>query len=92
MGGDTADEGKIAPVASKTKKRKLTMDPMVESSWLSKKYSTPVEETVLLVGKSTGMPSTTSGGFTPQIVGVDQMKWKPHHGTRTKGTQEYEYG
>ena len=35
-----------------------------------KDYSVPVEETISLVGKSTGMPEATSGGFTPQTVGV----------------------
>ena len=50
------------------------MDPIVESSWLSKDYLAPIEETISLVGKMVEMPGTTSGGFTPQIVGVCQMK------------------
>ena len=50
------------------------MGPMVTSGWKSKDYVAPTEESVLLVGKSTGMPETTSGGFTPQTAGVDQMK------------------
>ena len=39
-----------------------------------KDYSVPIKESVSLVGKSTGMPGTTSGGFAPQIAGVGQMK------------------
>ena len=46
-------------------KGKLTMDPLVESSWRFKEHSTPIEETVSLVGKSTDMPGTTSGSFVP---------------------------
>ena len=52
----------------------LSIDPMVELSWKSIDYSAPIEESMLLVGKSTGMLSTTSGGFSPQTVGVGQMK------------------
>ena len=66
---------KIAFVPEKTKQKgKLSMDPIVESSWKPTDYSAPVEESISLVGKSTGMLSTTSGGFTPQNVGVGQMK------------------
>ena len=50
------------------------MDPTIESSWQSKEYSTPTEETILLEGKMVEMPRTTSVGFAPQTVGVDQMK------------------
>ena len=50
------------------------MGSMVMSGWESKDYSTPVEETVSLVGKSTGMPTSTSGGFVPQTAGEGQMK------------------
>ena len=39
------------------------MGPMVTSVWKSKDYSAPVEEIISLVGKSTGMPEATSGGF-----------------------------
>ena len=53
---------------------KLSMGPMVTSRWKSKDYSAFAEESILLVGKSTGMPETTSGGFAPQTAGVDQMK------------------
>ena len=44
------------------------MGPMVTLGWKSKDYSAPTEESVSLVGKSTGMLETTSGGFAPQIV------------------------
>ena len=50
------------------------MGSMVMSGWESKDYSTPIEETLSLVGKSMGMPTATSGGFVPQIAGVGQMK------------------
>ena len=50
------------------------MGPMVTSGWQSKNYSIPVEESVSLVGKCTGMAGTTSGGFAPQTAGVGQMK------------------
>ena len=50
------------------------MGPMVKSGWKSKDYSVPVKESVLLVGKSTGMPKATSGGFLPQTAGVGQIK------------------
>ena len=50
------------------------MGPMVSSGWKSKDYSVFVEESVSLVGKSTGMAEATSGGFTPQTTGVGQMK------------------
>ena len=51
----------------------LSMGPMVTSGWESKDYSAPTQETVSLVGKSTGMPMATSGGFVPQAVVVGQM-------------------
>ena len=58
-------------VLKKTKQKgKLSMDPMVESSWKPKDYSALVEQTISLVGKSTGMLEVTSGGFTPQISRV----------------------
>ena len=74
-GEDIVIEKKMALAASKTEeKRELSMGPMVSSGWKSKDYSVPVEESVLLVGKSTGMPEATSGGFVPQTAGVGQMK------------------
>ena len=77
VGEDARDEGEMMPMANKTKEKgNLSMDPMVESSWQSKEYSTPVEETVLLVGKFVGMPSTTLRCFAPQAIGVCQMKLK----------------
>ena len=78
--------------SKKEQKGRLTMDPMVESSWRSKEYSTLTEETVSLVGKFASMLSTTSGGFTPQAAGVGQMKLEAHHDTQAKGTQRYEFG
>ena len=50
------------------------MGPMVTSGEKSKDYSAPTEESVSLVGKSIGMPATTSRGFAPQTAGVGQMK------------------
>ena len=47
---------------------------MVTSGWKSKDYSAPTEESVSLVGKSTVLPETTSGGFAPHTAGVGQMK------------------
>ena len=74
-GEDVVIEKKMAPAASKTEEKgELSMGPMISSGWKSKSYSVPVEESVSLVGKSTGMPETTSGGFAPCIVGVGQMK------------------
>ena len=65
----------MAPAATKTEEKGgLFMGSMVMSGWESKDYSTPVEETVSLVGKSTGMPTSTSGGFVPQTAGEGQMK------------------
>ena len=70
----TEKVGKVALVPQKEEKGELSMVPMVTSGWKSKDYSSPVEESVSLVGKSTVMPETTSGGFAPQIAGVGQMK------------------
>ena len=72
--GSTKDIGKTALVPSKPEKGELSMGPMVTSGWKSKDYSAPAEESVSLVGKSTGMPETISGGFVPQTTGVGQMK------------------
>ena len=76
MAGDvsTDDLGKTALVPQKGEKGELSMGPMVTSGEQSKDYSAPTEESVSLVGKSTGMPVTTSGGFTPHTAGVGQMK------------------
>ena len=74
-GEDIVIEKKMAPAANKTEEKgELSMGPMVSSAWKSKDYLVPVEESVSLVGKSTGMPETISGGFVPQTVGVGQMK------------------
>ena len=50
------------------------MDPTVESTWKLEDYLAPDEESISLVGESTGMPSTTLRGFIPQATGVGQMK------------------
>ena len=72
---DIVIEKKTALAASKTKEKgELFMVPMVTLGWQSKDYSVPVEESVSLVGKSTGMPETTLGGFVPQTARVGQMK------------------
>ena len=74
-GDDIVIEKKTAPAASKTEvKGELSMGPMISSAWTSKDYSVPIEESTSLVGKSTGMPGTTSGGFVPQTTGVGQME------------------
>ena len=71
----TEDVKKMAFVPHKIEQRvKLSMDPMVESSWKSTHHSALPKESILLVGKSTGMPSTISRGFVPQTTGVGQMK------------------
>ena len=72
--GSIEDVGKTALVPPKEEKGELSFGPMVALGWKSKDYSAPAEESVSLVGKSTGMPETTSGGFAPQTVGVGQMK------------------
>ena len=62
---------KMAFVPEKIEQKgKLSMEPMVESSWKSIDYSAPAEESISLVGKYMGMTSTTSSGFTPQTIGV----------------------
>ena len=47
---DVDVEEKLAPMAKETKQKgKLTMDPMLESSWRSKEFSAPTEETKSLM-------------------------------------------
>ena len=73
--GGAEEVKKMAFVPHKEEQKgRLSMDPMVESSWKSTDYLAPAEESILLVGKSIGMPSTTSGGLASQIVGIGQMK------------------
>ena len=72
--GSTEDVGKTALVPSKEEKGELSLGPMVMSGWKSKDYLAPTKESISLVGKFTGMPETTSGGFAPQTAGVGQMK------------------
>ena len=38
----------------------------MEVSWKATDFSAPAQESISLVGKSTGMPSATSGGFRTQ--------------------------
>ena len=69
------DVAKMAFVPKETEQKgKLSMDPMVESSWKSKDYSALAKETMSLVGESMGMTEVTSGDFAPQVAGVGQMK------------------
>ena len=72
--GSTENVGKTALVPQKEEKGELSMGPLVTSGKKSKDYSAPAEKSVSLVGKSTGMPATTSGGFAPHIAGAVQMK------------------
>ena len=68
-------EKKMALAANKTEEKgEMSMGPMVTSGCKSKDYLTPVEETISLVGKSTGMPKATSGVFAHQTARVGQMK------------------
>ena len=67
---DTNEMGKMAFVPFNPEKGKMSMGRMVGSGWKSMGSSTPTGETILLVGKSTGMPDATSGGFAPQTTGV----------------------
>ena len=47
VGEDIEDVKKIVFMPQKTEQiRKLSMDPMVESSWKSKNYSAPAEESI----------------------------------------------
>ena len=74
-GEDIMIEKKTALAASKTEEKgELSMGSMVTLGWKSKDYSAPAIESVSLVGKSTGMLETTSGGFSPQTTRVGQMK------------------
>ena len=72
--GSTEDMGKTALVPPKEEKGELSMGPMVTSGEKSKDYSALAKESVSLVGKSTGMPATTSGSFAPQATGLGQLK------------------
>ena len=68
------ETGKTAFVPLNPEKGKMSMGHMVELGWKTMEYSTHPGETILLVGKCTGMPNATSGGFAPQTAGVGQMK------------------
>ena len=72
-GEDIVIEKKTALAAIKTEEKgELSMGPIISSGWKSKDYSVPVEESVFLVGKSTGMPEVTSRGFVPRLLGLDK--------------------
>ena len=73
-GHATEDVGKTALMPPKAEKGELLMGPTVMSGGKSKNYSTPIEESISLVGKSMGMPETTSTSFAAQTAGVGQMK------------------
>ena len=74
-GEDIVIEKKMALVANKTEEKGgMSMGPMITSGWESKVYSALEKETISLVGKSTGMPKATLGGFISQTVGVGHMK------------------
>ena len=88
--GSTEDVGKTALVPPKEEKGKLMMGPMVTSGWKSKDYSGLAEESVSLVGKSTGMPETTLWGFAPQTAGFGQMKLEGPPQYSGKGNQCHE--
>ena len=68
--GGTEDMAKTALVPEKEEKGELSLGPMVTSGWKSKDYSAPAEESVSLVGKSTVLPETTSGGYAPTLLGL----------------------
>ena len=87
----TEDERKTVFVPLKIEQKgKLLMDPMVESLWKSKDYSAHAQESISLVGKSTGMPEVTVGGFAPQTTGIGEMKLEApprHSGKRQIGSR-----
>ena len=72
--GSTENVGKTRLVPPKEEKGELLLGPIVTSGWKSKDYLALVEKSVSLVGKSMGMPETTSRGFELQTTGVGQMK------------------
>ena len=91
VGDDTKEEEKMAPMAKETKQKwKLLMDPMVENSGRSKNSSTPIVDTMSLVGNMVEMPGITSGSFAPQTIGVGQMKLDAT--PRYLGKRQLEYG
>ena len=87
--GSTDDVGKMALVSPKSEKGELFMGSMEMLGLKSKDYSATTEEYVSLVGKSTGMLETISGGFTSQIAGWSNEVGSPTMILRqeaTKGT------
>ena len=69
--GDAEEVKKTAFMPHKEEqKRKLSLDPMVETSWKSADFSALVEESILLVEESMGMLSITSGVSHPEMLGL----------------------
>ena len=67
---EDVEEGKIALVARKNnEKGKLQMDLIIDTSWISKDHSAPMEDSTSLVGKSVEMPGTISGVSHPKRLG-----------------------
>ena len=61
-------EKKMAPAASKTEEKgELSMGPIISSGWKLKDYSVPIEESISLVGKSTG---PAQGVLHPILLGL----------------------
>ena len=71
---NTDDVGKTALLPPKSERREVSMDLIVMSGWKSEDYSAPAKESVSLVGKSMGLPKTTSGGFALHTPRVGQME------------------
>ena len=85
--GSTEDMGKMALVPPKEEKGELSLGPMVTSGWKSKDCSSPAKESVSLVGKSTGMPETTSGVLHPDYWGWSHEVGSPTMILRQKATR-----
>ena len=68
--GSTEDVGKTVLVPQKEEKGELSLGPMVTPGWETKDYSAPAEESVSLVGKSTGMPAPPQGVSHPTLLGL----------------------
>ena len=90
MAGDvsTDDLGKTALVPQKGEKGELSMGPMVTSGEKLKDYSAPAEESVSLVGKSTGIADDHLRGFrTPHCWGWSDEVRGPTAILRQKATR-----
>ena len=67
---DAEEKETILLTKENQQKGKLHMDPVVETSWPHKEDLALMEETISLVGKSTGMPETSSGVSHPRLLGL----------------------